>query len=156
MEKELYPSQPVRVLIVGPSGVGKTHLLKHLLLNINNNFDKIYFYTPSIEQEIYQKLIECFDCCIPINYINSIIDGITSIDDVKQEIDPPEGALSKGVERSKEVECYAYNSIDELLFPNEFSPAGRSPAGEASRRGHRGGRSRGASGCPRAGSNSIR
>ena len=149
MEKELYPSQPVRVLIVGPSGVGKTHLLKHLLLNINNNFDKIYFYTPSIEQEIYQKLIECFDCCIPINYINSIIDGITSIDDVKQEIDPPEGTLSKGVERSKEVECYAYNSIDELLFPNEFPTGEASTAGEASGAGE-------TSGCPRAGSNSIR
>ena len=121
MEKELYPSQPVRVLIVGPSGVGKTHLLKHLLLNINNNFDKIYFYTPSIEQEIYQRLIECFVCCIPINYINSIIDGITSIDDVIQEID---------IDLSKEVECYAYISIHELLFPNEFSP-GRPMLGRA-------------------------
>ena len=55
MEKYLYPNHPVRCIITGPSNVGKNVFLTNLILNINNEFDKIYIYSPSLHQNLYQK-----------------------------------------------------------------------------------------------------
>ena len=55
MEKFLYPSHPVRSIITGPSNVGESVFLTNLILNIINEFDKIYIYSPSLHQDLYQK-----------------------------------------------------------------------------------------------------
>ena len=59
MEKFLYPTHPVRCIITGPSNVGKAVFLTNLILNIINEYTKIYIYSPSLQQDIYQKLIKC-------------------------------------------------------------------------------------------------
>ena len=41
MEKILYPNHPCRVIITGPSNVGKTYFLTNIILNIINEYDKI-------------------------------------------------------------------------------------------------------------------
>ena len=64
MEKFLYPSHPVRCIITGPSCSRKSVFLLNLILNIINEYDKIYIYSPSLHQDLYQKLIKCFS-----NYI---------------------------------------------------------------------------------------
>ena len=56
MEKNLYPNHPVRVIITGPSECGKSVLLKNLIFNIINEYDKIYIYSLSLHQDLYQKL----------------------------------------------------------------------------------------------------
>ena len=56
MEKNLYPSHPCRVIITGPSNVGKTFFLTNIILNIINGYDKIYIYSPSLHQNLYQRL----------------------------------------------------------------------------------------------------
>ena len=48
MEKILYPSHPCRCIITGPSNVGKSFFLTNLILNITNENDKIYIYSPSL------------------------------------------------------------------------------------------------------------
>ena len=48
MEKILYPNHPVRCIITGPSNVGKNFFLTNLILNIINEYDKIYIYSPSL------------------------------------------------------------------------------------------------------------
>ena len=73
MEKCLYPSHPVRCIICGPSSSGKSAFLKNLILNIINEFDKIYIYSPSLHQDIYQKLIKCFSNYIRIHIIPNIL-----------------------------------------------------------------------------------
>ena len=57
MEKFLYPTYPVRCIITGPSNVGKSVFLKDLVLNNINEYNKIYIYSPSLHQDLYQKLI---------------------------------------------------------------------------------------------------
>ena len=66
MEKYLYPTHPVRCIITGPSECGKSVFLTSLILNVINEFDKIYIYSPSLHQDFYQKLIKCFSNYIPI------------------------------------------------------------------------------------------
>ena len=42
MDKFLYPSHPCRCIITGPSNIGKSVFLTNLILNIINEYDKIY------------------------------------------------------------------------------------------------------------------
>ena len=60
MENFLYPSHPCRVIITGPSECGKSVFLTNLILNIIDEYDKIYIYSPSLHQNFYQRLIKCF------------------------------------------------------------------------------------------------
>ena len=55
MEKYLYPQHPVRCIITGPSECSKSLFLTNLFLNIINDYHKIYIYSPSLHQDLYQK-----------------------------------------------------------------------------------------------------
>ena len=44
MEKFLYPDHTCRCIITGPSNSGTTYFLTNLILNIINEYDKIYIY----------------------------------------------------------------------------------------------------------------
>ena len=73
MEKFLYPNHPVRCIITGPSECGESVFLTKLILNIINEYDKIYIYSPSLHQDLHQKLIKCFGNYIPIYIIPNIL-----------------------------------------------------------------------------------
>ena len=73
MEKFLYPKHPCRCIICGPSECGKSFFLTNLILNIINEYDKIYIYSPSLHQDLYQKLIKYFSNYIPIHIIPKIL-----------------------------------------------------------------------------------
>ena len=73
MEKKMYPSHPVRCIITGPSECGKSVFLTNLLLNIMNEYDKIYIYSPSLHQDLYQKINNCFSNYIPIHIFPNIL-----------------------------------------------------------------------------------
>ena len=81
MKVKLYPKSPVRVVISGPSGCGKTCLLTKLITEIINDYNEIYIYSPSIHQETYQKLIECFEQNIPPKSISKILKNKKTIED---------------------------------------------------------------------------
>ena len=85
MEKFLYPNHPGRCIITGPSECGRSVFLTNLILNIINEYDKIYIYSPSLYQDLYQKLTKCFSNFIPINIIPNILNE-EDIDLVIQEI----------------------------------------------------------------------
>ena len=55
MDKIFYPTHPVRCIITGPRECGKSVFLTNLILNIINEYDKIYIYSPSLHQDLYQK-----------------------------------------------------------------------------------------------------
>ena len=73
MEKLLYPNQPVRCIISGKSNSGKSTFLFKILVNINNDFDKIYIYSPTIHQTNYRKIKKCFKSFLPLNIIYNIL-----------------------------------------------------------------------------------
>ena len=72
MEKFLYPSHPLRCIITVPSECGKSVFLTNLILNIINEYDKLYIYSPSLHQDFYQKLVKYFSISLPIHIIPNI------------------------------------------------------------------------------------
>ena len=113
MEKILYPNHPVRCIITGPSECGKSVFLTNLVLNNINEYDKIYIYSPSLHQDLYQKLIKCFTNYIPIHIIPNILND-KDIDLVIEEI-----VNNKDFEKS-DTEIEKIDNIEELRFPHEY------------------------------------
>ena len=113
MEKILYPSHPFRCIITGPSNSGKTYILTNIFLNIFNEYDKIYIYSPSVHQDLYQRLIKCFTNYIPINIIPNILNE-EDIDIVIEEI-----INNEDFEKSN-TEIETYGNIEDLKFPQEY------------------------------------
>ena len=48
MEKFLYPKHPVRCIKTGPSEYGRKLFLTKLFLNIINEYDEIYIFSPNL------------------------------------------------------------------------------------------------------------
>ena len=113
MEKILYPNQPCRVIITGPSECGKSVFLTNLLLNIINEYDKICIYSPSLHQDLYQKIIKCFSNYIPIHIIPNILNE-EDIDIVIEEV-----INNKDFQKS-DIEIETYDNIEELKFPQDY------------------------------------
>ena len=113
MEKILYPNHPCRVIITGPSNVGKSYFLTNIILNIINEYDKIYIYSPSLHQELYQRLIKCFSNHIPIHIIPNILNN----EDLDIEIDEKINTID--IEKS-DIEIETYDNIEELKYPQEY------------------------------------
>ena len=113
MEKILYLSHPCRVIITGPSECGKSYFLTNLILNIINEYDKIYIYSPSLHQDLYQKLIKCFSNYIPIYIIPNILNE-EDIDIVIEEV-----INNKDFQKS-DIEIETFDNIEELKFPQEY------------------------------------
>ena len=113
MEKILYPNHPVRCIITGPSECGKSYFLTNLILNIINEYDKIYIYSPSLHQDFYQKLIKCFSNYILLHIIPNILNEV-DIDIVIEEI-----VNNKDFQKS-DTEIETFDNIEELKFPQEY------------------------------------
>ena len=117
MEKNLYPKHPVRSIITGPSCSGKSGFLTNLILNIISENNKIYIYSPSLHQDLYQKLSKCFFNHIPIHIIPNILIE-EHIDIVIEEI-----VKIKNFEKS-DTEIETYESIEQLKIPREYYDGG--------------------------------
>ena len=113
MEKILYPSHPCRCIITGPSNSGKTYFLTNLILNIINEYDKIYIYSPSLHQDLYQRLIKCFSNHIPIHIIPNILNE-EDIDIVIDEI-----INNKDFQKS-DIEIETFDNIENLKYPQDY------------------------------------
>ena len=113
MEKSRYPTHPVRCFITGPSECGKSVFLTNLILYIITEYDKIYIYSPSLYEDLYQKLIKCFS-----NYISMhIIPNFLNEEDI--EVVTEELVNNKDFQKS-DTETETYESIEELKFPQEY------------------------------------
>ena len=117
MEKFLYPIHPFRCIITGPSECGKSVFPTNLILNIITQYDKIYIYSPSLHQDLYQKLIKSFHNYIPIHIIPNILNEV----DIDIVID---GIVNNKDFKKSNTEIETYESIDELNFPQEDDDGG--------------------------------
>ena len=113
MEKILYPNHPVRCIFTGPSECGKSVFLTNLILNIINEYDKIYIYSPSRHRDLYQKLIKCFSNHILVHIIPNILNE-EDIDIVIEEI-----VNNEDFEKSN-TEIETFDNIEQLKFPQEY------------------------------------
>ena len=113
MEKILYPFHPARVIICGPSSSGKTVYLTNINLNIINEYDKIYIYSPSRHQDLYQRLIKCFTNYIPINIIPNILNE-EDLDIVIEEI------INNEDFQKSDTEIGTFDNKEELKYPQEY------------------------------------
>ena len=113
MEQFLYPQHPVRCIITGPSECGKSVFLTNLILKIINEYDKIYIYSPSLHEDLYQKLIKCLSNYIP-NHINPNILNEEDIEVVIEEI-----VNNKDFQKS-DIEIETHESIEELKYVQEY------------------------------------
>ena len=113
LEKILYPTYPVRCIITGPSECGESVFLTTLILNIIDEYNKNHIYTPSLHQDIYQKLIKCFSNYIPIHVRPNILNE-EDIDTVVDEI-----VNNKDFEKS-DAEIETFESIEILKIPQEY------------------------------------
>ena len=77
-------------------------------------FERIHIYSPSLHQNLYQKLIRCFNNYTLLNiipkvlneeYIDLVIDEIVSDKDFKKS----------------DIEIETYESIDKLKFPQDYN-----------------------------------
>ena len=107
MEEILHPNQPVRCIITAPGNSGKSVFLKKLILNIVNEYDKIYIYSPSLHQDFYQKLFKRFCYYLPIQKVPNIVnEGDTDL--VFDEL-----VNNKDFNKS-DIEIETYESVGEL------------------------------------------
>ena len=117
MEKFLYPQHPVRCILTGPSECGKSVFLTKLLLNIVNDYDKIYIYTPSLHQDKYQNLVKSFSQYIPLNIIPKNL--------YEEDIDVANDELANNkVFEKSHTGIETYESIEESKFPQEYDEGG--------------------------------
>ena len=107
IDKYLYPNHPIRCIITGPSECGKSVFSTNLTLNIINEYKKIYIYSPSLHQDLYQKILKCFSKYIPIHIIPNFLNK-EDIDIVIEEI-----VNNKDFEKSN-TEIETYESFEEL------------------------------------------
>ena len=92
-------------------------MLNKYNLNINNEYNKIYFYSPSVHRVFYQKLFKYFSNYIPIHILPTILNE-GDFDIVIDEI-----VDNKDFEKS-DVEIETYESFEELKFPQENEDGG--------------------------------
>ena len=117
MDNFLYSNHPVRCIITGLGNSGKSVILTNLVLNIINEYDKIYIYSPSLHQDLYQKLNKCLSNYIPVH----IIPNILNEEDIDIVI---EGIVNNKDFEKSHTEIETYDSIEELKFPQEYEDGG--------------------------------
>ena len=117
MEKFLYPNHPIRCNITGASECGKSVFLTNLILNIINEYDKIYIYSSSLHQDFYQKLIECFSNYTPIKIIPNILNEKDIVLVIEKVVN------NKDFEKSN-TEIETHENLGELKFPQEYEVGG--------------------------------
>ena len=117
MEKFLYPNHPLRCIITGPNNSCKSVFPTILFLNVINENDEIYIYSPSLHQDLYQKLVKCFSNRIPVHIIPNILNE-KDIDMVIEEV-----VNNKNFEKS-DRKRETYESIESLNFPQEYDDGG--------------------------------
>ena len=117
MEKFSNLSHPVQCIITEPSECGKSYFLTKLLLNIFIEYEKIYIFSPSLHQDLDQKLIKSFSNYIPIHKILNLLNE-GDIDIATEEL------FNNKVFKKSNTEIEPYGSIEELKYPREYEDGG--------------------------------
>ena len=83
-------------------------------MNFINEYKKIYIYSSSLHQDLYQKLIKCFTNYIPIHTIPIILNE-ENIDVVVEEI------VNNEDSQKSDTDIETFESIEDLKNPQEYN-----------------------------------
>ena len=96
---------------------GKSVFLTNLNLKIRNDYDKIYIYSTSPHQDLYQKLLKCFSQYILIHITKNIL--------IEQDCDMViEEIVNNEVFKKSDTVIEWYESIEVLKFLQEDDDGG--------------------------------
>ena len=119
------PQEAIRALFVGESGSGKTSLLFSWLLNGVLDYNRLYIFSNSIEQDLYKLLIMGFNNGFTKEELLMIFSNLKKV----KEKHPEEAIESflKAKDKAeietpldKKVECFAYSDPNLILTPENY------------------------------------
>ena len=82
----VFPQKPIRCLIIGSSGSGKTSLLLKLIIEDYIDFDRLFIASASVFQDEYQILIESYKYGLKNKHIRKIFENQNEINHYKKAI----------------------------------------------------------------------
>ena len=91
--------------------------LTNLTLKNINEYDKIYIYSPSLYQDLYQRFIKCFSKYISIHIIPNVLNE-KDMDIVIEEL-----CNDKDFQKS-DIEIEKYESVEETNYRKEYEDGG--------------------------------
>ena len=119
------PQEAIRALFVGESGSGKTSLLYSWLLNGVLDFNRLYIFSNSIQQDLDKMLILGFNYGFTKEELLMIF---SKLKHVKEKL--PEEAIENLLKAKrhnnietpieKKVECFAYSDPELILTPENY------------------------------------
>ena len=65
MRKFFCPSHPVRCITTGAGEITNSCFPTNSILNTIEEYNRIYIYSPSLHQDLQQKLVNCLNDLIP-------------------------------------------------------------------------------------------
>ena len=86
-------------------------------MNIINEYKKVYIYSPSHHQNLYQKVIKCFSNYIPININPNILIEVDIVVVIEEIVDNEDSEKS-------DTEIETYESIEYIKFPQDHDHGG--------------------------------
>ena len=102
----LNPPHLARVSITRLSESGMSVSLTNIILKIIKELEEIYIYSPSLPQDLQQKLVNCFSNFIPL----IIIQNVLSEEDLGLKI---EGIVNHENFEKSQTEIEAFQTIEE-------------------------------------------
>jgi GTPase SAR1 family protein len=118
----LLPQKPLRCLIIGSSGSGKTSLLIRMLTNDYFDFDRIVFASVTIFQPEFQILIEGYKHGLKNKHIRKILDNQKDIPDYKKAI--PMIAYEIPDYDKSHIEVVTYEDSSDIPSPKMLQKEG--------------------------------
>ena len=82
----VFPQKPLRCLIIGSSGSGKTSLLLKLIIEDYFDFDRLFIASASVFQDEYQILIESYKYGLTNKHIRRLFENQYEINNYKKAI----------------------------------------------------------------------
>ena len=117
MERFHYPQHPIRCNNTGRSKCGKSVFLTFLTLKNDNQYGKMFIFSPSLHHDLYQKKFKCFSTYILFH----IIPNILNEEDIHVIFDQ---IVNKKDSEKSITGLKTYESIEELKYPQEIEDRG--------------------------------
>jgi len=116
------PQKPIRCLLIGSSGCGKTSLLAKLIIEDYFDFDRLVIASASIFQHEYQIIIESYKHGLKNKHIKALFQNQNEINDYKKAI--PIIARELPDNDKSHIEVITYQNSDEIPPPDKLKKDG--------------------------------
>ena len=111
--REIYIQLILYVVSYVDRQTSANQFFQHITINFIREYDKIYIYSPSLLQALYQKLIKC-----STNYIHiHIRPNVLNEEDIEIVIDE---LINNKVFENSDTEIETIDNLEEIKYPQEY------------------------------------